>query len=474
MGQTKPGSEHRMKIVVLLFITALTIQSMESNGDCPRRAVKLSQGVRMICKKGEWKALVKNRKGKISSPPCEDNPSVPAGSCSVDAGHCHQNTEDGARMERDCAGTCDTCDSCRCQDSTQWFKYCPYWSQYCASPGVLGVWMTENCRKTCNKCKCNCCSYKGKKHGLGARIPIPDKCGELLCQEGLMAEDSPLLPGASHHNISHPEELTLVFKSMFPGSHCCILPADAQEKDGNIARNQSMVEEGWTGKVVKDGVTLEATCCHGVLSVPLQDSVFVKLSLSTTTPTTTTSTTTTTTTLTTTTTMTSTTKTTRVFKKEQEFQLSRNQLLGELAVLGTEYSITFQLFLTSYDSGIIIHFTLGGLGGLGGNQGKYGDRTPFLYTHTEGNFYLFSAIDGNPNYYWKTPLPTLNTWHTMEISQLSEGSEIVFKMKVDGAVVANKENNDPRSFQKIQMFAGSNFWSAAKGRIRNLVVKTMI
>ena len=59
-----------------------------------------------------------------------------------------------------------------------------------------------------------------------------------------MAEDSPLLPGASHHNISHPEELTLVFKSKFPGSHCCILPADAEEEDGNIARNQSMVEEG--------------------------------------------------------------------------------------------------------------------------------------------------------------------------------------------------------------------------------------
>merc|ERR1712179_260915 len=283
--QTKPGSEHRMKTVILLFITALTIQSMKSNGDCPEKAVKLTKDVRMICNDGEWEPVVKkrNKKGRISSPPCEDNLSLPAGSCSADAGHCHQHTEDGARMERDCAGTCDTCDSCRCQDSSQWFKYCPYWAQYCASPGVLGVWMTENCKKTCNKCKCNCCSYKGEKHWPGDRIPLPDKCGELLCQEGLMAEDSPWLSGASHHNISHPEELTLVFKSKFPGSHCCILPADAQEEDGNIARNQSMVQEGWTGKIAKDGVTLEATCCHGVLSVPLRDSAFVKLSSSTTT-----------------------------------------------------------------------------------------------------------------------------------------------------------------------------------------------
>ena len=25
---------------------------------------------------------------------------------------------------------------------------------------TLGIWMVDNCKKTCNKCKCNCCSYK--------------------------------------------------------------------------------------------------------------------------------------------------------------------------------------------------------------------------------------------------------------------------------------------------------------------------
>ena len=47
-------------------------------------------------------------------------------------------------------------------------------------------------------------------------------------------------------------------------------------------------------------------------------------------------------------------------------------------------------------------------------------------------------------------------------------------MKVDGAVVAIKKNKDPQSFKKIKMFAGDNWYAAAKGRIRNLVVKTMI
>ena len=60
----------------------------------------------MECKKGEWEPLLVKKKGRISSPPCEDNPSLPDGSCSADEGHCHQYTEAGARMDRDCPGTC--------------------------------------------------------------------------------------------------------------------------------------------------------------------------------------------------------------------------------------------------------------------------------------------------------------------------------------------------------------------------------
>merc|ERR1719228_3251440 len=121
-------------------------------------------------------------------------------------------------MDKDCPGTCGSCDSCRCQDNTRYHQYCTKWAQFCQSPGLLGSWMGENCRKTCKKCRCPCCSYKGKKHALGETIPLPDQCGELVCEEGVVAEVSPLLPGASPHNISHPEELTLVFRSRHPGS----------------------------------------------------------------------------------------------------------------------------------------------------------------------------------------------------------------------------------------------------------------
>ena len=114
---------------------------------------------------------------------------------------------------------------------------------------VLGTWMTKNCRKSCNKCKCNCCSYKvsqsqsqyqsqspilfkGKSHKLGEKILLPDKCGELVCEESLVAPPSPLLDGAVQHNVSHPEEVTLVFRSLHTGADCCVLDNGTMVAEG--------------------------------------------------------------------------------------------------------------------------------------------------------------------------------------------------------------------------------------------------
>jgi len=280
-----------------------------------------------------------------------------------------------------------------------------------------------------------------------------------------MAEDSPLLPGASHHNVSHPEELTLVFKSMFPGSHCCILPADAEEEDGNIARNQSMVQEGWTGKIAKDGVTLEATCCHGVLSVPLQDSAFVKLPSSTITTPPPPPRTETTTMMTETTTAGLQT----VFKTLEEFTITSNNKLGDLSVLGREYNISFELLLTAVPNPAtqysILHFT------IWGNAEAYGDSTPALYAYGNTRFNLCSAIDGNKRHCF-TLHAHLDIWTSIELSQVSNGSEIVFSMKVDGATRAYKVNSDARSFNNVKMYAGSPWNQAAIGKIRKLIVKT--
>ena len=112
-----------------------------------------------------------------------------------------------------------------------------------------------------------------------------------------------------------------------------------------------------------------------------------------------------------------------VFQKDEEFTTSKNRLLTVLPELGREYSVTFQLLVTSvldHNFQNIIHFTIGGDSPFG--RGEYGDRTPGLWTGFR-KFYVASAIDGNSNYGFYASIP--NSWHCIEISQLSDGSEVL-------------------------------------------------
>merc|ERR1719250_476992 len=173
---------------------------------------------------------------------------------------------------------------------------------------------------------------------------------------------------------------------------------------------------------------------------------------------------------------------TLVFEKKQEFILTRNNKLGEVDFLGEEYTITFQLLLTagtpaptSSTAGSIIHFTIGG-----DCCGVPGDRTPALWVYNGTEIVLRSTIDGQANYgilpdqFPDLPAISLNTWHTVEISQLSNGSEIVFYMKLDGSTIATKINNQPRSFKNVKIFAGDDWFPAAFGKMKNLIVKTKL
>ena len=79
---------------------------------------------------------------------------------------------------------------------------------------------------------------------MGASIPLPEKCGELVCEEGLVASFSPLLSGAAEHAVTHPEELTLNFRKLHAGSDCCMVPANTRCSNGSLMANVTMVEEG--------------------------------------------------------------------------------------------------------------------------------------------------------------------------------------------------------------------------------------
>jgi len=163
-----------------------------------------------------------------------------------------------------------------------------------------------------------------------------------------------------------------------------------------------------------------------------------------------------------------------VFVKSEEFNIEKNNLVGELSRIGRQYIITFQVLLTAYLSDYhksIIHFT------IGGDSQVYGDRTPALLTSGQDgrSLVLASAINGDPNHniYLDDLISlSLNTWYDIEIAQIEYGSEIRFYVKFDGATVANITNADARVFEDVKIFAGSVWGEPAVGKLRQLRVKT--
>ena len=107
--------------------------------------------------------------------------------------------------------------------------------------------------------------------------------------------------------------------------------------------------------------------------------------------------------------------------KPDELCLKKNQLITVLPFIGREYTLTFELYLYSYQAlewYNVLHFT------RSGNNNTYGDRNPAIMVSGSGHAYnphkivVFSSVNGNANLhvYPEKKYP-LKTWIPFKISQ---------------------------------------------------------
>ena len=95
--------------------------------------------------------------------------------------------------------------------------------------------------------------------------------------------------------------------------------------------------------------------------------------------------------------------------------LQKDHLITVLPFIGTQYKITFDVYISSYGKepwSSIIHFT------HNGNAETYGDRTPGIWISHEKKVHVASAISGVTNYYIDSQtIYPLKTWIPFEVSQ---------------------------------------------------------
>ena len=164
------------------------------------------------------------------------------------------------------------------------------------------------------------------------------------------------------------------------------------------------------------------------------------------------------------------------FSLSSEHELAKGSLLTTLPNLTKEWRVSLEVNPTDYISGgfnSVLHMTIGGKGL--GNKAKVGDRTPAIWIHKRGRVMISSAVNGEVDYR-KTfkILPPAGEWTSIEVSQSLVGTKYFYSISLDNKNVLKVENKKPVELTNVKVFAGSPFYTARKGFLRNLEVQIKV
>ena len=164
------------------------------------------------------------------------------------------------------------------------------------------------------------------------------------------------------------------------------------------------------------------------------------------------------------------------FSLSYEHELAADSLLTTLPHMTKEWTVSFEVKPTDYSfTGYanVLHLTIGGKGL--GSTAKVGDRTPCIWIQKSRGVVISSARNGKV-VYTKTfkSLPPLGEWTSIEVSQSLVGVKYMYSISIAGKNVFNIENKKPVELSNVKVYAGSPWYTARKGFLRNLDIKIRI
>ena len=164
------------------------------------------------------------------------------------------------------------------------------------------------------------------------------------------------------------------------------------------------------------------------------------------------------------------------FSLEGEQEISKNNLLTTLPKMTKEWKVSLEVNPTDYTFSSyanVLHLTIGGMGL--GSSAKVGDRIPAIWIHKTRGVMVSSALNGKAAY-TKTykVIPPVREWTTIEVSQSLVGTKYFYSISLDNKNVLKVENKKPVELTNVKVFAGSPWYTARKGFLRNLEVQIKV
>ena len=89
---------------------------------------------------------------------------------------------------------------------------------------------------------------------------------------------------------------------------------------------------------------------------------------------------------------------------------------------------------------------------------------------TENRLHICSAVNGDRNFTLNSAPVPRGEWTAVEITQLKQGDSYRYTVKVRGVTVGSVINRDAREFYNVDVYAADNWYNAAQGSMRNLVI----
>ena len=164
------------------------------------------------------------------------------------------------------------------------------------------------------------------------------------------------------------------------------------------------------------------------------------------------------------------------FSLSGERELAADSLLTTLPNLTKEWRVSFEVKPTDYSfTGYanVLHLTIGGKGL--GSTAKVGDRTPCIWIHKTRGVVISSARNGKVAYTKSfKSLPPLGEWTSIEVSQSLVGVKYMYSISIAGKSVLKVENTKPVELTNVKVYAGSPFYTAREGLLRNLEIEIKV
>eukprot|EP00092_Neocalanus_flemingeri_P021860 GFUD01023715.1.p1 GENE.GFUD01023715.1~~GFUD01023715.1.p1 ORF type:complete len:192 (-),score=26.52 GFUD01023715.1:1111-1686(-) len=150
--------------------------------------------------------------------------------------------------------------------------------------------------------------------------------------------------------------------------------------------------------------------------------------------------------------------------------IKKSNQIALLPYIAKVYSVSFDVIINNLGTArwnSIIHLT------IGADISVYGDRTPAVWLNDGKGFYICSAINGNKDKCYVDPIQReVGVWYHIEISQSLTGNKLMYAININQETVYTIENTQAEQFEKVQVWAGDEYYAPLDGKIRNIEVKT--